>query len=330
LAFYFFTRKEIIKVKKVEKQTTEEVKTVSASGYVTSTLESEVAFPVGGKLVSVSKKEGDVVKKGDLIAQIYSEDLFYDAESLKERRDAARRTLDAYVKQYSDRTHRVGGSDVYPINVKRLEDELAVQENLYKSSLSSLKKSYLYAPFSGTITKMPYEIGEVVNTSNSIILSDLNALEFQADLDQEDYKFVQKDQETEIVLDSYPDETFKGSVVSVPFYVDEDSSTRTFKIKIQMSLVGERIVKGMTGDVNIIVSKVANAKSLPFDAVFTEDSSGKKYVWTVDSSNKIQKQFIEVGLEGDTLTEIKSEIPEFVVVPDSNSKSIKEGTVASF
>jgi multidrug efflux pump subunit AcrA (membrane-fusion protein) len=177
---------------------------------------------------------------------------------------------------------------------------------------------------------MPYDLGEIVSTNNSIIVSDLNALEFQADLDQEDYKFVKQEQESEIVLDSYPDDLFKGKIISVPFYVDEDSTTRTFKLKISIQNIDNKIVKGMTGDVNIVVDKVSNTKALPFDAVFTEEGSNKTFVWVVNSSNQLTKQYIEIGLEGDTLTQIKSEIPEFVVVPDTSSKTIKEGALASF
>jgi HlyD family secretion protein len=327
---YFFTKKEVVKVKKVAVSTTDVIKSVSASGFIKSTLESEVAFPVSGKIVSVNKKEGDRVNKGDLIAQVYSEDTYFDAESARKKKDAAQRAYDIYVTTYSDRTERAGGSDVYAINVKKLKDELSALDNVYKSALSSLKKTYLYSPFDGTITKMPYDLGEVVSSNNSIIVSDLNALEFQADLDQEDFKYVTNSQDAEIILDSYPEEVYNGKIVSVPFYVDEDSSTRTFKLKISIQNEGKRVVKGMTGDVNIIVAKNSNVKALPFDAVFTEDVTSKKYVWVTDSSNKISKKYIEIGLEGDTLTQINSEVPEFVVVPDNNSKIIKEGTLASF
>lgn len=327
---YFYTKKETVKVKKVATQNTDIVKSVSASGFVKSTVESEVAFPVSGKITQVSKKEGDYVKQGDLIAQVYSEDLFFDAESMKKRKDSAQRAYDIYVTTYSDRTARAGGSDVYAVNIKKLKDELAIQDNLYKSSLATLRKTYLYAPFDGTITKMPYDIGEVVSSSNSITISDLDALEFQGDLDQEDYKFVKKDQEAEIVLDSYPNDVFKGKIISVPFYVDEESSTKTFKLKISLQNVDNKIVKGMTGDVNIIVDKKSSTKALPFDAVFTEDGTSKKYVWIADKSNNIKKQYVEVGIEGDTLTQIISDIPDFVLVPDSTSKTIKEGTLASF
>jgi membrane fusion protein (multidrug efflux system) len=330
LLVYFFTKKETIKVKKITSQTTDVLKTVSSSGSIKSTVESQVAFPVSGKLVNVYKKEGETVKSGDLIAQVYNEDYYFDAQSYKKRKDAAQKARDIYIENYSGDHNEVGGTELYEDNVKKLTDELRVQDNLYKSSLATLKKTYLYSPFDGTITKMPYDLGEVVSTNNSIIVSDLNALEFQADLDQEDYKFVKQEQESEIVLDSYPDDIFKGKIISVPFYVDEDSATRTFKLKISIQNIDNKIVKGMTGDVNIVVDKVSNTKALPFDAVFTEEGSNKTFVWIVNSSNQLTKQYIEIGLEGDTLTQIKSEIPEFVVVPDSSSKTIKEGALASF
>jgi RND family efflux transporter MFP subunit len=327
---YFFTKKETFKVKKVSHQTTDVLKTVSASGSIKSTVESEVAFPVSGKLVNIYKKEGDTVRTGDLIAQVYNEDLYFDAQSSKKRKDAAQEAREIYIGNHSDNHDEVGGTKIYEDNIQKLTDELRVQDNIYKSSLATLKKTYLYSPFDGTLTKMPFDIGEVVNTSNSIIVSDLNALEFQADLDQEDYKFVKKEQESEIILDSYPEDVFVGKIISVPFYVDEDSTTKTFKLKISIQNVDNKVVKGMTGDVNIVVNKASNVKALPFDAVFTEDGTNKYYVWVVDNSNKITKKYIEIGLEGDTLTEIKSDLPEFVIVPDSSSKSIKEGAIASF
>jgi len=329
LVIYFFTKKETIKVKKVTIQTSDVLKTVSASGSIKSTVESEIAFPVSGKLVNVYKKEGDTISQGDLIAQVYNEDYYFDAESSRKKKDAAQKARDVYVTTYYDRTGRVGGKDIYDLNVQKLNDELKVLDNLYKSSLGNLKKTYLYAPFSGTITKMPFDIGEVVSVNDSIIVSDLAALEFQADLDQEDFKFVNTGQDSEIILDSYPDDVFKGKIISVPFYVDEDSATKTFKLKISIQNTDNKIVKGMTGDVNIVVDKVVNSKSLPFDAVFT-DESNKKFVWIIDNNNVISKKFIEIGLEGDTITEIKSEIPEFVVIPESNSKILKEGTIASY
>jgi RND family efflux transporter MFP subunit len=328
LVLYFTLSPKSVNVRKVNVSNGEIIKSVSASGFVKSSLESNTSFQVPGKVVNLFKKEGDSVRKGDLIAQVSNEDVFYEAESARKRKDSAQRSRDIYKDNYQNDTEDVGGDTQYNLNIEKLTDDLRYLDNLYKASLATLKKTYLYAPFDGTITSIPFEIGDYVLTSSPIKMSNLGSLEFQADLDQEDYKYIKSGQEVLIVLDAYPEEEFKGTVYEVPFYVDEESATNTFKIKISIENQNNTIVKGMTGDANIIIEKSVSERSLPFDAVYTENE--KNFVWVLDKDNKLRKQFIEIGLEGDTQTSVLSDLPEFVVIPNSQAKDVKEGYVASF
>lgn len=328
LVLYFSLTPKSVSVRKVNVSSGEIIKSVSASGFVKSSLESNTSFQVPGRVVNLYKKEGDFVKKGDLIAQVSNEDIFYEAESARKRKDSAQRVRDIYKDNYQNETDEVGGDTQYNLNVEKLTDDLRYLDNLYKSSLATLKKTYLYAPFDGTITSIPFEIGDYATATTPIKISNLSSLEFQADLDQEDYKYIKVGQDVSIVLDAYPDEEFKGSVYEVPFYIDEESSTNTFKIKISLENQNNRIVKGMTGDANIIIEKALSNRNLPFDAVYTEND--KNFVWVVDLNNKLKKQFIEIDLEGDTQTSVTSELPEFVVIPSSQAKDVKEGYVASY
>lgn len=322
---YRFAATPQVKVKKVSVSKGEVVRTVSASGYVKSPVEASLGFPMGGKIVNVYKKEGDTVQQGELIAQVYNEDLYFDAESARKRKDSAQRTRDIY----SDSNSRNQNDSEYKLNFDKLTDDLRVYDNAYKSALSDLKKTYIYAPFDGTITSLSFRVGEIAGASTIAKLSNLDMLGFQADLDQEDYKFVKIGQESEIVLDAYPIEKFKGKVETVPTFVDEESSTKTFKLKINIPNKDNKIVKGMTGDVNIVVAKESANKVLPFDAIFS-DTGDKKFVWVVNKDNKLEKKFIEVGLEGDTMTSIKTDLPEYVVIPDSTAKNVKEGNSVTF
>jgi len=328
LVLYFSLTPKSVSVRKVNVSSGEIIKSVSASGFVKSSLESNTPFQVPGRVVNLYKKEGDFVKKGDLIAQVSNEDIFYEAESARKRKDSAQRVRDIYKDNYQNETDEVGGNTQYNLNVEKLTDDLRYLDNLYKSSLATLKKTYLYAPFDGTITSIPFEIGDYATATTPIKISNLSSLEFQADLDQEDYKYIKVGQEVSIILDAYPDEEFKGSVYEVPFYIDEESSTNTFKIKISLENQNNRIVKGMTGDANIIIEKALSDRNLPFDAVYSENN--RNFVWVVDLNNKLKKQFIEIDLEGDTQTSVTSELPEFVVIPSSQAKDVKEGYVASY
>lgn len=312
-----------VKVKKVSTKTGEVVRSVSASGFVKSNLETEIGFPVSGRVSKVLLTEGATVASGSLIAQLTNDDLYYTAESARKDKDAVQRSRDIYKENYQFATSEVGGDAEYDLNMRKLTDQLRSADNLYKSRISVLNKSYLYAPMSGTIIYSGIKAGNVVSAATTIKIADLTKLEFQANLDQEDYRDVKPGQVAEIILDAYPDNKFYGKVVEIPSYVDEESVTKTFKLKISLDNKDSLIVKGMTGDVNIITDKAASTKYLPFDAVFAEEN--KKYVWVVSNEEKLSKKYIEVGLEGDTFTEIKSDLPEFVVTPDSAAKTVKEG-----
>lgn len=317
-----------VKVKKIEVSSGEVVRSVSASGFVKSNLETELAFPIVGRVANVYFEEGDKVESGALIAKLSNDDLFFTAESARKDKDSVQRTRDIYKENYQFATDEVGGDAEYELNVRKLTDQLRAADNSYKATLANLNKSYLYAPISGTIISSTLKPGKIGNSGTTVKIADLSKLEFQADLDQEDYKEVKPGQQVEIILDAYPDSKFFGKVISIPTYVDEDSVTKTFKLKIEIENKDNQIVKGMTGDANIITSKISTSRYLPFDAVFNDE--GNSYVWIVNESGKLEKRNVEVGLEGDTFTEIKTELPEFVVVPDSTATSVNEGYLVTY
>ena len=317
-----------VKVKKIDVKSGEVIKSVSASGFVKSNLETEIAFPISGKINKIFYEEGDTVAQGSLIAKLNNDDLYYTAESARKDKDSVQRSRDIYKENYQFSTKEVGGDAEYDLNIRKLTDQLRSADNSYKATLSNLNKSYLYSPMSGTIIYSSLKEGKVGSSLTTVKIADLSQLEFQADLDQEDYQFVKAGQTAEIILDAYPDSKFLGKVVTIPTYVDEESVTKTFKLKITLDSKNSEVVKGMTGDVNIITNKVQAKRYLPFDAVFSEDN--KKFVWVENENGKLSKKFVEIGLEGDTFTEVKSELPSFVVVPDSTVKTVKEGYIVTY
>ncbi|NBO17438.1 MAG: efflux RND transporter periplasmic adaptor subunit [Proteobacteria bacterium] len=317
-----------VKVKKIDVKAGEVVKSVSASGFIKSNLETEIAFPISGRVNKVYFNEGDTVAQGALIAKLNNDDLYFTAESARKDKDATQRTRDIYKENYQFSTKEVGGQAEYDLNIRKLTDQLRSADNSYKATLSNLNKSYLYSPLTGTIVYSDLKEGKIGGSATTVKIADLSKLEFQADLDQEDFKFVKAGQTAEIVLDAYPESKFLGKLVFIPSYVDEESATKTFKLKIALDSQNNNVVKGMTGDVNIITNKIQAKRYLPFDAVFSEED--KRYVWSVNEDGKLSKLPVEIGLEGDTFTEIKSNLPEFVVIPDSSVKTVKEGYFVTY
>ena len=85
----------------------------------------------------------------------------------------------------------------------------------------------------------------------------------------------------------------------------------------------------MTGDADIVVEQTdGEVSALVFDEIFFDENENP-YVWTVKNET-IQKTYIEVGLEGDLYTEIKTQIEGRMVIPGASGVVLKEGSKAAF
>lgn len=298
-------------------------RSISASGMVSSTNEANLSFNATGRILGIYVKEGDMTYKGQLLAQLNNTPDLKTIQAAKDNRDAAQRDIDLYVEQYEDRPDSSGGRDVYEVTLRKKEETLSSYQATYEASQASLQNTYIYAPFAGTVVNIDGEIGENKTFGDTFIkIADLNDLVFKMDVDQEDFSFLKEGMEVEIKLDSYENTPFKGYVSKLPYFVDED--TDTFEIEIAIKTNEENLVKlGMEGDADIILAKTEEVPSLLFDVIY-EENDARLYVWTAPQG-KLKKQYIEIGLEGDVYTQIKTEITDPVVIPLQTDTKLEEG-----
>lgn len=324
VGFFLFKKPEVVTVRDLKAENIEVRKTISASGITVSKSESDLAFSASGSLQGIYVEKGDKVLANTLVGSIYNYDTSQSSKSLKDSRDVAIRDLDIYKQNYEDNKDAVGGEEEYALNVRRLQELIDRAEASYQSSLGTLSKTYLYAPFTGTVVDVYFDIGEQVTAGQSVIkLADLDNLEFDISIDQEDFGILSLNQDVEISLDSYSDKIFKGKVIELPKYVN--NTTEEFEVKISVEQMEEfPVLLGMKGDASIIVDTTKNqVTALPFDAVITEDD--KHFIW-VNDNGVLKKQYVEIGLEGDIYTEIKTDISSFKLVsPVKNNVQVSEG-----
>ena len=307
----------------VEERTIEQ--TVSSSGEVISEKSADLKFGSAGKLASVNVQEGDEVKKGTLLAYLTNYALSQTAQASKDARDVTLRDKELYVEQYESDWDAVGGEDEYNISLRRLDELISAAEATYQAKLAIVRDSYIYAPFDGVVLDILFDEGENVLTTETIIkVADLTNLQFEIELDQEDYGLVREGQEVTINLDTYEKYDFMGNVIDLPFYAD-GTGTSVFIVKISFKDVGElKPLLGTTGDVDIVVSSTPKpVNSLYYDELFY-DEEDKPYVWGLQGG-LITKKHVEVGLEGDIYTEIKGEINETIVAGLNDDVEVKEG-----
>lgn len=130
--------------------------TVSASGTVEAAETADLTFEVSGTVTKVRVAEGDVVKKGQALAEV-------DDESLIASRTAAKSALTAAQEQY-ETDQDSGASDV-----QLASDEAAVvsAEADLESARQAVKDAVLRSTISGTVTAFDIEVGDTVGSGSS-------------------------------------------------------------------------------------------------------------------------------------------------------------------
>lgn len=130
--------------------------TVSASGTVEAAETADLTFQVSGTVTKVHVAEGDVVKKGQALAEV-------DDESLIASRTAAKSALAAAEEQY-ETDQDSGASDV-----QLAADEAAVvsAEADLDSAREAVEDAVLRSTISGTVTAFDIEVGDTVGSGSS-------------------------------------------------------------------------------------------------------------------------------------------------------------------
>lgn len=312
-------------VKKVSVINNVVTKTVSASGTVKSPNEADLSFATGQKIANIYINKGDLVKKGQLLAMLDTQSNLQTAQAYKDARDIALRERDLFLQNMQANIKSSGGQDQFDTKLREYNEKISQAESTYQAQLAIVKSANIYAPFAGTVIDVTKKIGETATPGEIVIkLADLSVLDYEADIDQADYSQLKQAMPADISLDAFPDYTFKGKVTYLPLYAD-GSSNNSFTIKISFTDLTDKLpLLGMTGDVKIITSSTTTeVPSLYYDQIYTDEQS-KPYVWVYDNGY-VSKYPIQIGLEGDIYTEVKSKIDKQIIVPLTSDIDIKDG-----
>jgi RND family efflux transporter MFP subunit len=328
--YFFFIKEKSVNATKVNPENFLVEKSVSVDGQITTFNHADLSFGATGRVLNIPVKKDQKIKKGTLLAQIDAASAYQTLEALDDTVDIARRTKDEFVLEYLDSEKKKDyGDKKYKETIRKLDEAIHQAQANYKAQQANLVDTSIRAPFDGTIVNITKEVSESATAGETIItLVDNSNMYFEADLEQEDFGFIKADQDVEITLDSYEEQDiiFKGKVTEIPGFINPESNSISIKISIEPSDVP--VLYGMAGEARVIIEKLENTQALTFDEVFTDDN-GQEYVWTVEKQNgedRLKRKDIEIGLEGDVYTEIKTDLNGYtIVMPENEDVEFKDG-----
>ncbi len=356
-----------VEVAKAAKRTI--VETITASGKIKPQTEVKISPEVSGEIIEINVKEGQKVKEGDLLVKIKPDIYISALERAKASLNSAKANLaNAQARLQQSKAQLIQAEKNYN-RYKKLFEEKAVSEADFdnaetqyetqkadyeaaKQSLEgakfsvmsaeasvneayeNLKKTTIYAPMSGTVSKLNVEKGErVVGTAQMagtelLTIADMDKMEVEVDVNENDIIRIKPGDTASIEVDAYLNHPFKGVVTEVANSSNNTGlsadKVTTFTVKILILkesyadlLEGKPegfypLRPGMSASVDIKTQVAKDVVAVPIEAVVTKtDSLDNDYeaVFAYDNG-KVSEERVVTGIQDDNYIEIKKGLKE--------------------
>ncbi len=272
---------------------------VTATGKIQPEVEVKIAPEVSGEIIEIPVKEGQVVRKGDLLMKIKPDSYLAQVEQQTAALNGAkaasvqhRAEVDKASQDY-DRAKRLFKDSLIPESDRKTAQtnyemaKAALESSLFEiqraqGALSqiedALSKTTIYSPADGTISTLPARVGErVVGTSQFagtevMRVANLDDMEAQVDVNENDVVNVKVGDTARITVDAYPDKVLRGVVREIASTATTNNAgtqeqVTNFQVKISIPHPTVRLRPGMSATADIETATVSNVVAVPIQSV---------------------------------------------------------------
>ncbi len=333
LAFFWFSRPKAIPVvlKEVSAGKVEATLANTRAGTVEACLRTKLSTIIGGRIEYLGVKEGDRVKKGQLLLKLWNDDQQAQAalsqaqvmlagkrvdevciaavNAEKEAKRQAELREKGFVAASRAEVARTE-AEVQRASCNTAKADVAQAEAKLQATRVEQGRVALYAPFDGTVAKIVGELGEYstpsppgVPTPPAIDLIDDTCLYVKAPMDEVDAPKISVGQPVRVTLDALPGKMIPGKVRRVAPYVSAvEKQARTVDVEVDFARPEEtgKLLVGYSADVEIILDGRDNVLRIPTAAI---QEGGRVLLFNPDSG-KLEERKIKPGLANWEYTEV--------------------------
>jgi RND family efflux transporter MFP subunit len=262
----------------------------------------DVKSAVSGRVIALKVKEGDVLQKGAVLAEVepdvtqaqslsdvnaavteanlrlqtadkdlHAQKALFDAglvgseavRTVQSARDLAQQSLDAAKARYA----------------------IVEQHGIPISAAATTQTARVTSPMAGVVITKGVELGETVTSGVSsfnagtvlFTVADLNSLIIRVNLNEVDIAKVHVGQPVRITLDAYPQKTFTGKVRFVAPAAKVEEKIKVFPVEVALDQLDPAFRTGMSANVEILGEKRNQAMSIPLEALQRKDGQVVAY-----------------------------------------------------
>lgn len=206
--------------------TANSLSSVAAEGRVVAYPGAEVTIGADaiGRLLRVNVEEGDIVKKGQILAEIDASDLIASRDEAKARleeavaeRQLAKLNAERQLRLFAEGVLPAHDRDAASRDVEITQARIETAHASIRRLDATIAKTRLVSPIAGTVTSRIVNAGQMVDRGDpAFIVADLSRLRIEGEAHEADADRVAIGAEVEIRADGFAGRSFRGRVEEIP------------------------------------------------------------------------------------------------------------------
>ncbi len=300
------------------------VKYVDVTGNVESALQAFVSPEINGQIKSIEVKEGEYVKKGDLLVVLKSE---ITDKSIEEVQTALELARTVYKKQ-KDLWDQNIGSEIQYLQAKNRMESL---EKKLETLKTQKQMAQVKAPFDGYVETIFQKEGEIASPGRQVLmLVNLTNLKVTADVSERYLPRLHVGDPVDLSFPTFPGIKMKRPISVVGSVINP--SNRTVKIQIDIKNVDNKLKPNIIANVRFKEFERDSAVVVP-SIIIKNDADGRKYLYIAsqkDGKYIAAKKFIETGESQDNQTLVTKGLSVGDKVVYQGYNLVKSGSLIHF
>jgi HlyD family secretion protein len=355
---WFFTRAKPVEVvvKPVDRGIVERTVANTRAGTVKACRRAKLSPSVGGQIAKLNIHEGDKVKEGDLLLEIWNQDLVAEIQLAQSQAEADRarakatclkaevsqREANRLVKLYNKKVASEEKTDKAVTDAKALKADCnAAKASVLKSEArigvvkANFDRTRLIAPFDGVVAEINGELSEFVTpspigiaTPPVVDLIDNTCFYITAPIDEVDVPQIAPGMDARVSLDAFGDRRFPGKVRRIaPYVLDREKQARTVDVEVEFTMPEDirKMLAGYSADVEIILDVRQNTLRIPTSSVL----DGNRVFVYLPGDKVIKAREFKSGISNWNYTEVISGLKlNELVVTNVDTDGMKDNVAA--
>lgn len=290
---------------------------IEIQGVVKADKNIEIRPEIGGTIKNILVKEGQRVKKGQVLIQLDDLSIQDNIAELNTQLNLAKTTFERQQRLWDQKI----GSEMQYLQAKTQFESL---EKSKKTIINQAAKMKIKAPFSGIIDEIFSRNGELVSSQLAVVrLVNLDKVYLEADVTETYLPYIKKGNEALINFPSIHIE-MKSEIAQVGNIINPNN--RSFKTKINLKNKNDLIKPNLLADIKI-KDFAENGIVIP-TSLIQKDKDGNSFIFLIHNNNadfKVSKKIIKVSKEYDQKSLIIEGLEVSDTIVNKGSRIVKDG-----